>query len=221
MMNQMKATILSATLAVFALPAIAQTSGAAPQTSATPAAPSTTSTAPAPNQAPSARQREDNQQGRISQGESDGQLTASESRNLEKKEADINQERLDMRQANGGHLSAADKAALQQQQNKLSNQIYKDKHNGAVQGKQGYESEVGGRAQHQQDRIANGVKSGELTGAEANHLEGQEANINKEIRTDKKANGGQLTSAERAQINQQQTKLSHQIHNDKHNGHKQ
>ncbi len=218
MMNPIKVTVLSAALAVFTLPAIAQSSDAT--TPVAPAPPAATQT-PRPTTAPSVRQREDNQQGRIANGISDGQLTAGETKNLEKKEADINQERLDMRQENGGHLSAADKAALQQQQNKLSNQIYKDKHNSAVQGKQGYESEVGGRAEHQQDRIAQGVKSGELTGAETNHLESQEANINKEIRTDKKANGGQLTSAERSQINKQQTQLSHQIHKDKHNGHKQ
>ena len=121
-----------------------------------------------------------------------------------------------MRKLDDGHLTAADKATLNQQQNQLSNQIYKDKHNSAVEGKQGYESEVGGRAEHQQDRIAQGVNSGQLTAGQASHLEGQEANINKEIRTDKVANGGQLTSAQRAQINKQQTQLSDQIHRDKH-----
>jgi hypothetical protein len=216
MTNQAKATVLSAVLAVFSLPAIAQSStpSAPSATPPPPATPGTTST-------PTVRQRDENQQDRISHGISSGQLTAGEANKLEKSESELNQEQRDMRKMDNGHLTAADKAALQQQQNKLSNQIYKDKHDGAVQGRQGYESEVGGRAQHQQDRIAQGVASGQLSAGETKNLENREANINKEIRTDKAANGGQLTSQQRAQINNQQTQLSHQIKKDKHNGKKQ
>jgi hypothetical protein len=212
MNHQIKATVLSAALAVFTLPAIAQSSSASGQAASTPTTTPTT---------PTVRQRDENQQDRISQGVASGQLTAGEAANLEKKESELNQEQRDMRKLDNGHLTAADKATLQQQQNQMSKQIYKDKHNSAVQGKQGYESEVGGRAEHQQDRIAQGVKSGELTAGETSNLEKREAGINKEIRTDKAANGGQLTAAERAKINRQQTQLSHQIRKDKHNGRKQ
>jgi hypothetical protein len=38
-----------------------------------------------------------------------------------------------MRTANGGKLTAADRAALNSRQNKISNSIYKDKHNAVVQ----------------------------------------------------------------------------------------
>lgn len=74
------------------------------------------------------------------------------------------------------------------------------------------------RKQNQQDRIANGVKNGTLTPRETSHLENKEANINKEIRTDRRQNGGNLTNKEKAQINRQQNHLSNQIYKDKHNG---
>jgi hypothetical protein len=52
-------------------------------------------------------------------------------------------------------------------------------------------------------------------------LENQESKLNKEVRTDRKANGGNLTNNEKKQINQQQNKLSNQIYKDKHNGQNQ
>src|SRR5260370_2716081 len=73
------------------------------------------------------------------------------------------------------------------------------------------------RKENQQERIANGVKSGELPPGETANLENKEAAINKETRTDRAANGGKLTSAEKAQVNQQQNQLSKQIYTDKHN----
>src|SRR5712691_8094476 len=73
------------------------------------------------------------------------------------------------------------------------------------------------RKENQQDRIADGVKSGELTAGETANLEKKEAAINKETRTDRAANGGKLTGAEKAQINHQQNQVSKQIYADKHN----
>src|SRR5580658_10304836 len=73
------------------------------------------------------------------------------------------------------------------------------------------------RKENQQDRIANGVKSGSLTPRETAHLENKEAKLNKEIRTDRKANGGNLTDNEKKQVNRQQNTLSKDIYADKHN----
>ena len=56
------------------------------------------------------------------------------------------------------------------------------------------------RKVNQQRRIANGVKSGQLTPRETAHLEHREAHINREIRHDKAANGGTLTPAAKAKI---------------------
>jgi hypothetical protein len=81
--------------------------------------------------------------------------------------------------------------------------------------------EIKARQENQQDRIAQGVKSGELTAGETANLEGKEARLNREIRRDRRANGGNLTNKEKAKINRQQNKLSRQIYRDKHNGHTQ
>ena len=74
------------------------------------------------------------------------------------------------------------------------------------------------RKENQQDRIAQGVKSGSLTPKETVNLENKEAGLNKEIRTDRKANGGNLTNKQKAQVNRQQNRLSKNIYRDKHNG---
>ena len=78
-------------------------------------------------------------------------------------------------------------------------------------------SRVNTREANQQARIANGVKSGQLTPHETSHLENREANINREVRNDRAANGGRLTGQERAQVNHQQNNASKQIYEDKHN----
>jgi len=73
------------------------------------------------------------------------------------------------------------------------------------------------RKENQQDRIAQGVKSGSLTPKETANLEHKEANLNHEIRSERKANGGNLTNKEKAQVNRQQNRLSKNIYKDKHN----
>jgi hypothetical protein len=78
-------------------------------------------------------------------------------------------------------------------------------------------SEVGKRQENQQDRIAQGVKSGQLTARETAHLEGREAAINHEVKTDRSANGGKLTPVERKQVNRQQNRASNAIYRKKHN----
>jgi hypothetical protein len=213
MIKELKLTLLSAALAVFALPAVAQSTPAqtAPNTPATATTPAT------PNQptGSSIQQRKENQQDRIANGVKDGQLTAGETTNLEKKETDLNKEEGDMRQMNGGKLTTADKDTLNQQQNQLSHQIYDDKHNAATQPADP-KSEVGQRAENQQDRIASGIKDGQLSANQAAHLENNESKINQEVGKDRAANGGKLTQQERRQVNRQQNRMSRQIHNDRH-----
>ena len=80
------------------------------------------------------------------------------------------------------------------------------------------EGRVARRQERQQQRIGNGVKNGSLTAGETAHIEKQESNLNKEVRTDRQANGGTLTPQERHQVNQQQNGLSREIYRDKHNG---
>jgi len=70
---------------------------------------------------------------------------------------------------------------------------------------------------NQQQRIAQGVKSGQLTPRETANLENKERAINGEVRGDRQANGGRLTTAERTRVNAQHQNLSKQIYTDKHN----
>src|SRR6201985_1983473 len=56
----------------------------------------------------------------------------------------------------------------------------------------------------QQDRIANGVKSGQLTARETSHLERQEAGINREERGMRAQDHGHLTARDRRTLHAQQ-----------------
>jgi hypothetical protein len=78
-------------------------------------------------------------------------------------------------------------------------------------------SRVNAREGNQQARIAQGVKSGQLTPGETSHLENKEARINNEVHNDRAANGGKLTPQEKAQVNHQQNQASRDINRDKHN----
>ncbi len=160
-------------------------------------------------------QRKDNQQDRIAQGIDSNQLTAGETKNLETKEAGLNSEEKTMRSDDNGHLTAADRATLDKQQNHLSNQIYSDKHNAntAHYGN----NVVGQRRENQQDRVAQGVKSGQLTAGETAHLENQQQNINHEDAAMRQANGGKLTAGDKRVLNHQQNQTSKNIYAEKHN----
>jgi hypothetical protein len=142
-------------------------------------------------------------------------LTAGETKNLEKKEAAINKETAADRAANGGKLTASEKKQVNHQQNQMSKQIYADKHNAntAHYGN----NKVGQRRENQQDRIANGVKSGQMTAGEAARAEKQQQGINKQVAADRKANGGKLNASEKKQINKEQNAASRNIYRKKHN----
>lgn len=178
--------------------------------------PAGSSAAPAPG---TVGERKENQQDRIANGIQSGQLTAGETKNLETKEAGLNKEEHTMRSEDDGHLTAADREKLNNQQNHLSNQIYDDKHNAntAHYGN----NEVGNRRENQQDRIAQGVKSGQLTPGETAKLENQQQGINREDAGMRQANGGKLTNADKKALNQQQNQASKNIYNKKHNARKQ
>jgi hypothetical protein len=171
--------------------------------------------APAAQPKPTVAQRKENQQDRIANGVQSGQLTAGESSKLETKEAAINKETAADRAANGGKLTPAEKKQVNGQQNQVSKQIYADKHNAntAHYGN----NKVGQRRENQQDRIAQGVKSGQMTAGEAAKAENQQKGINQQVATDRKANGGTLTASEKKQVNHEQNAASKNIYHKKHN----
>jgi hypothetical protein len=59
------------------------------------------------------------------------------------------------------------------------------------------EGSVNDRSQNQQDRIANGALSGQLTAGETKDLEDREANLNREIKDDCSADRGKLATQQR------------------------
>ena len=72
--------------------------------------------------------REENQQQRIGNGVKSGKLSAQQTSNLEKREANVqNREKKDMA-AHNGHLTKAEQKGINRQQNRISKSIYKDKH---------------------------------------------------------------------------------------------
>ncbi len=73
------------------------------------------------------------------------------------------------------------------------------------------------RKTEQQKRIAQGVKSGQLTPGETAHLEHQEAGINKEESGMRAQDNGHLTAQDRETLNKQQNVESKRIYTDKHN----
>jgi WXXGXW repeat (2 copies) len=82
-------------------------------------------------------------------------------------------------------------------------------------------SRPGIRVANQQQRIGQGVQSGQLTAHETGNLEHREASINHQAAADRAANGGHLTAQEHQQINQRQNNVSNSVYNDKHNANTQ
>ena len=200
--------------AISSLAAMAQTSGTPSTTT-----PATATSTSAPVTGKTIQERKNNQQERIGNGVENGSLTAGEAANLEKKESNLNKEERNMRAADGGKLTDADKAKLTRQQNTLSKDIYQQKHDAQVQPKAN--NEVNARDKAQQERIGQGIKSGQLTAGETAKLENQQKGINQQVQADRAANGGKLTPGEKKQINKEQNAASKNVYNKKHNGNTQ
>src|SRR5713226_4236155 len=190
-----------------------QSSSGSQQPAATPAA--TPTPAPAEKPKPTIAQRKENQQDRIAQGVKSGQLTAGETGNLETKEAAINGETKADRAANGGKLTGAEKKQINGQQNQVSKQNYKDKHNANTQ--HYGNNKVDQRRENQQDRIAQVVKAGQVTAGETAKLENHQKGINQQVAADRNAIGKAPTATEKKQVNKEQNGASKNIYHKKHN----
>jgi len=75
------------------------------------------------------------------------------------------------------------------------------------------------RKERQKARIAEGVKSGELTKKEAARIKARERDLNQQIREDRKDGGG-MTALERAKIEKRQDNISKDIYKQKHDAQK-
>ena len=155
------------------------------------------------------------QQQRIARGMKSGELNNREASRLEKREAKIDGQVAADRAANGGKLTPAERRQVQREQNRTSRAIFLQKHDAQTAGGAPNMS-VGAREVRQQERVEQGLHSGQLTGREAAHLENREAKIDAETARDRAENGGTLTPAERAKIERQQNRASGAIYRQKH-----
>ena len=78
-----------------------------------------------------------------------------------------------------------------------------------------YDPRIDAREQHQQQRIQQGIQSGQLTSREANHLEAQQGRI--QAREDRMKADGNLSAAERARLTRLENHSSRNIYRKKHN----
>ncbi len=78
-------------------------------------------------------------------------------------------------------------------------------------------NQVNSREQNQQNRIANGMKSGAVTPKEGAKLEKQQQHIVNQEKKDMAKDNGHLTKANQAQLNKEQNKASGNIYDKKHN----
>lgn len=78
-------------------------------------------------------------------------------------------------------------------------------------------NEINRREQYEQNRIANGVRSGQLTPHEAAKLEKQENRLVRNEKRDMAKDGGHLTAQDQAKLNREANRVSRDIYKDKHN----
>lgn len=80
---------------------------------------------------------------------------------------------------------------------------------------------VNTREANQEQRIANGMRSGQMTSGEAARANQRQASIDRQVHNDRMANGGTLTPQERQQVNREQNAASRQIYRENHNDYAQ
>ena len=160
--------------------------------------------------------REANQDQRIANGLRSGEMTSGEAARAERTQANIDQQVHDDREANGGKLTEQERQQINGEQNAASRQIYDEKHNGNTV----KPNEVDDREANQQDRTAQGLRSGEMTSGEAARTNENQAGVAQQVHNERTANSGALTRQQRQQANKEENKNSRQIYNEKHNNNK-
>jgi hypothetical protein len=163
------------------------------------------------------QQRNVNQQQRIEQGLQSGQLSTKEAGSLERQEKHV--DNMEARDLKNGSMSAGEQARLNAAQNKVSSDIYADKHNGVTgnpnsASSQRMQSDVQ-RNVNQQQRIQNGMDNGSLTNREAGSLERGQARVNG--REANAAANGHVGAAEQRGIQRSENRQSRRVYRKKHN----
>lgn len=162
-------------------------------------------------------QRDVKQQQRIEQGLKTGQLSTAEAARLEQGQAHV--DRMQQHALSDGSLSAGEQARLTAAQDRQSQAIHAERHNGVSGNPQSRSSERMqhdvARDVHQQARIEHGVQSGALTAHETARLEGREAHVAQvEHRA---ARDGRVGPHEQRHIQHVDNRNSRSIYRKKHN----
>ncbi|HEV2675565.1 MAG TPA: hypothetical protein VGV37_13560 [Aliidongia sp.] len=166
----------------------------------------------------SEQQRDVDQQQRIDQGLKSGQLSTGEAARLEQGEAHV--DRMESNADRNGNLSAAEKARIQNAQNRESAAIHGDKTN-AVTGNpnskssQRMQADVG-RDVRQDQRTEQGIKSGQVTNREAGRIDRGQAHLD-HAEAAAGANG-HVGAAEQSHVQHVANRQSGKIYRQKHNG---
>lgn len=163
------------------------------------------------------QQRDVNQQQRIEQGLQSGQLSTKEAGSLERQQQHI--DKMEAHDMKNGAITPAEQARLNAAQNRASNNIYADKHNGVTgnpnsASSQRMQADVQ-RNVNQQQRIQNGMDNGSLTNREAGKLERGQARVNG--REANAAANGHVGAAEQRGIQRSENRQSARIYRKKHN----
>jgi hypothetical protein len=162
-------------------------------------------------------QRDINQQDRIERGLQSGQLNTREAGKLEKDEAHI--DRMESRDLKDGKLTPKETAQINRTQNRVSNQIYQDKHNTSAGNPNSASSERmqkdAQRNINQESRIKQGEASGTLTNREAGRLERGQAHVDR--REGAAGANGHVGAAEQRGIQRSENRQSRRVFRKKHN----
>lgn len=170
---------------------------------------------------PGVNARQEHQKDRIKQGIRSGQLTKEEAQQLKETQKEIRQEEKEYK--SDGTLTKEERKDLHQDLNAASKEIYQEKHDAETQpGVTPAEPKplgtkdpgVNQRQENQEDRIQQGVRSGELTKRETFTLAQKEkrlAHLEKRLKKD-----GSLTAAERTRLHKELNELSAEIYKQKH-----
>lgn len=162
-------------------------------------------------------QRDINQQKRIEQGLQSGQLNTREAGRLERQEAGV--EHMEARALKDGNLTDAEKARINAAQNRVSQDIYRERHDAQTgnpnsASSQRMQADVQ-RNITQQQRIEQGVQSGQLTNRETARLERGQAHDNRvQARA---AHNGRVGAAEQHRIQVAENHQNRRIWRKKHN----
>lgn len=162
-------------------------------------------------------QRQANQQQRVENGLKNGSLTVKEAGRIERGEAALDRT-IARDSANG--ISPKEQAQINKRENALSHEIANDTHNGAKgnpgnASNQRLQADVQRNA-NQDQRIANGVKSGQLTGKDVAGLERGQARVDgKEAQA---ARNGKVGAREQARVQRAENRQNRRIRAEKRAG---